>query len=523
MKRTMNKYIMVLAAASLVLGSCTKQLEIEPRQSIDASTALTSKEGVDASITAVYARLKSARLYGRDLISHPEALADNGHATNASGRLLPESNNVFNAHFTGTIWTAGFASINEINLALEAVAKGVPNATTADVARWEGQLFFLRGLYYFDMMRVYAYIPGAVVAAQDRGGVPLTTKGISDAATALAFKPSRAPIDEVYTQIIKDLEAAESRLLANTSTAAANVAVASKPAAQALLARVNLYRKNFPDAKKWADAAIASRGNTLTTTTNYVAQWRVENHQENIFAIRYATNAENIGVNESLQTSFTTIVTLPGSGSVLGGFGDLVPNLSLLNELGITLTGGNTNANFTGARGVVATRNNDVRNLLYEGGSNGRTKGWVECTKYLGKNGFINLDNVPVMRISEMYLLRAEIQATIGSSVYNKTAALADLQTIKRNRIVGYVGSAEEAADNALDGQALVDEILRQRRLEFAFEGHRFFDLKRLGRDIVKGAPNANPPLAFTDGRILPPIPQADVDGNTNLKQNFGY
>jgi hypothetical protein len=301
------------------------------------------------------------------------------------------------------------------------------------------------------------------------------------------------------------------------------VAAASKPAAQALLARVNLYRKNYADAKKWADAVIASRGSTLTTTANYVAQWRVENNQENIFAIRYATNAENIGVNESLQTSFTTIVTLPGSGSPTGGFGDLVPNISLLNELGITLVGGNTNANFTGARGVVATRNNDVRNLLYEGGTAGRTKGWVECTKFLGKNGFINLDNVPVLRISEMYLIRAEALGTVGSSIYNKTAALADLQTIKRNRIVGYAGSAEEAADNALDGQALVDEIIRQRRIEFAFEGHRFFDLKRLGRDIVKGAPNPNPPVAFTDARILPPIPQADVDGNPNLRQNFGY
>lgn len=523
MKRTMKKYIVVLAAASLVLGSCSKQLEIDPRTAIDANIALSSKDGINASITAIYARLKSARLYGRDLITHPDALADNGHATNASGRLLPESNNVFGSHFTGTIWVSAYASINEINLALAAIDKGVPNATAAEISNWQGQLYFLRGLYYFDLMRVYAYIPGAVVAAQDRGGVPLTLRGFNNADSALAFKPSRAPINDVYDQIVKDLEAAESRLSANTSTAALGVATASKPAAQALLARVNLYRKNYADAKKWADAVIAARGATLTTTTNYVAQWRLENNAENIFAIRFATNAENIGVNESLQTSFTTIVTLPGSSSALGGFGDLVPNLSLLNELGITLVGGNTNANFTGTRGVVASRNNDVRNLLYEGGSAGRTKGWVECTKFLGKNGFINLDNVPVLRISEMYLIRAEAQATTGSSVFNRAAALADLQTIKRNRIVGYAGSAEETADNALDGQALVEEILRQRRLEFAFEGHRFFDLKRLGRDIVKGAPNPNAPVAFTDARILPPILQADVDGNPNLKQNFGY
>ena len=62
---------------------------------------------------------------------------------------------------------------------------------------------------------------------------------------------------------------------------------------------------------------------------------------------------------------------------------------------------------------------------------------------------------------------------------------------------------------------------MRQRRIEFAFEGHRFFDLKRLGRDLVK-APHYST-VAFTDTRILPALPQSDIDGNSNLKQNAGY
>ncbi|MFX5510452.1 RagB/SusD family nutrient uptake outer membrane protein, partial [Acinetobacter baumannii] len=67
----------------------------------------------------------------------------------------------------------------------------------------------------------------------------------------------------------------------------------------------------------------------------------------------------------------------------------------------------------------------------------------------------------------------------------------------------------------------LLEEIIRQRRIEFAFEGHRFFDLKRLGRDLIK-TPHYNNVL-FTDIRILPALPQAEIDGNPNLKQNFGY
>jgi hypothetical protein len=72
-----------------------------------------------------------------------------------------------------------------------------------------------------------------------------------------------------------------------------------------------------------------------------------------------------------------------------------------------------------------------------------------------------------------------------------------------------------------LTGTALFDEIIQQRRLEFAFEGHRFFDLKRLGRDIIKTPLNSN--LLATDIRMLPAIPQGDIDGNPNMLQNQGY
>ncbi|MGQ4828521.1 hypothetical protein, partial [Enterococcus faecalis] len=79
------------------------------------------------------------------------------------------------------------------------------------------------------------------------------------------------------------------------------------------------------------------------------------------FQIVYATTGENIGVNTSLQTSFTTLVST-GNQSVTGGFGDLVPTITLLNDLGITLSGGNTTANFA-LNHVIGSRSTDVRNL----------------------------------------------------------------------------------------------------------------------------------------------------------------
>ena len=523
----MKKYIfkisiLIMATLGIIsISSCEKQLEISPRQSIEASTALSSREAVEASITAIYARLKNARQYGRDLITHPEALSDNGFATNKSGRLLAEAQNNTPTQttnsFTTTIWTNSYAAINQINLTLESIPglKLTPALTQLERDRWEGELYFLRAIYYFDLVRVYAYIPGAVVSALDKGGVVISAIGLSTANGALTFKPSRAPLEDVYKLINDDLVLANAKLL-NPGLGASR---ANKAAAQGLLARINLYNRNYNEAKRWSDSCINITSSRLTTPANYVAQWRADTHIESLFQVRFASSAENIGVNESLQTSFTTLITVGNTVST-GGFGDLVPSLTLLPDLGITLAGPNTTTNFA-LNAVIASRSTDVRNLVYEVGTTGRGPAKVECTKYLGKSGFLNLDNVPVIRVSEIYLIRAEAQATAGSSVFNLANALSDLKTIKSRRYTDYTGSAQETTDNISTQAVLFEEIFRQRRIELAFEGHRFFDLKRLGRDLVK-APHYNT-VAFTDIRILPPILQADVDGNINIKQNSGY
>lgn len=506
MKNIFFKLILI-ALVVTSFSACRDALVIDPRQSIDAATALNTKDGINAAVVSVYSRFKSVRLYGRDLIAIPEALADNGFATNKSGRLLNEANNVFRAHFTGTHWSASYNGINQANLILEAIptttAVGV---TAADKTSWTAQLQFLRALYYFDLVKVYSYMPGATVPAQDKGGVPIILKGINTSDGAIALKPSRAPIADVYAQVVADLVAAEAVLPTST-----NANFANKAAAQALLSRVYLYMKDYAKAKEWADKCIASAGSRLANSGSYVAQWRNATHQETLFQFALASNAENNGVNESLQTSFTTLTAPGGALLATGGFGDLVPTISLLNALGITLTGGNTTANF-GLNASIGSRSSDVRNLLYEPGTTGRGASKVECTKYIGKNGFINLDNLPVVRIAEVYLTRAEAMSTPGSPVFNETAALADLNTIATNR--GLTAFA-------LSGSSLYEEVLNQRRIELAFEGHRFFDLKRLGRDLVK-APHYNT-VAFTDIRILAPLPTSEVDGNKNMVQNAGY
>lgn len=194
----MKKYSIIFTLSALVAVSlatgCKKALDIEPQQSIDASTALTSKEGTNAALVGIYSRHKSFRLYGRDLIAIPEVLADNGFATNRSGRLFPESNNNNRAHFTDGTWQLSYININDANLILGSVGSN-PNLTPAEKASVEGQAYFLRALNHFNLATVYAYIPGAVVSGQDKGGIPLMLTGVNTTEGALTNMPARSPID----------------------------------------------------------------------------------------------------------------------------------------------------------------------------------------------------------------------------------------------------------------------------------------------------------------------------------------
>ena len=460
----------------LMASSCSDILDVQPRQSIDAATALTSEDALTAALNGVYDRLQTNFLYGRDLIAIPEALSDNGRATNKSGRLNFEYQNQPNAHFI--IWEYAYTGINRINLILDAIPK-ITTLSANSKNSFEGQASMLRGLLYFELARCYGYEPLVAVKESDRGSVPIMKTGVLD--LSQIERLPRASINEVYDFIYADLTNAVAKL----STVTLSTAYANKGAANALFSRIALYRGDYANSIKYANDALATGVGKFQTKDTYVSAWRTANHPESMFEIAYQTN-ENIGVNTSLQTTYTTLVEL-GNTARTGGFGDLVPTAALLS----------------------AFEAGDVRRNLYERGTNGRGTAEIECTKFFGRTGSVNLDNIPVIRISEMYLNRAEALALTGK----ETDALIDV-----NRIRTRAGLDPKTG---LTGKGLIDEIAAQRRIEFAFEGHRFFDLKRRGQDIVKAAPVQN--LAYTDFRFLAPLPLREIQANSNLKQNVGY
>ncbi len=472
------KYInrIIILSALLAFSACESMLDIEPRQSVDASKALNTAEGIKSNLANIYSYFKTTVLYGRDFIATSEGLADNTRIINrAGGRYVNQGANVPLSHLGN--WEFAYAAINEINLLLEAL----PKAEMADELRveTEGEAKALRALLYFDLMRAYAYEPKMVPPSNnsaDTLGVPLYLAGVL-ALEQIELK-ARNPIAEVYAQIYADFTDA---LAKAPLTGGPNYI--TKAAAYALFAKAALYNQDWEKAEQLATEAIALKG-TLVTNANYISSWRASTHPESIFEILFKNPGESIGTNESVQSAFTTRVSL--TATTLGGYGAVVPTTQFL--------------------ALFAT--NDVRRTLYELGVARSAQTVIECTKFMGKTGTIFMDNLPVIRVSEVYLIRAEARAKQNGK---ESGALIDLNAVATR--------AGLPAFTGLSGASLMNAIIAQRRLELAFEGDRWFDLKRRGQDVIKASGN----VLYADYRILANIPLREIQSNVNLKQNPGY
>jgi starch-binding outer membrane protein, SusD/RagB family len=484
MKATVRLFVL---AASILLGSCSTLLDIQPRQSLDASVALDTREGINAAVTATYAYLKTQELYGRDLLAIADALADDSRIINrAGGRFVNEGQNVINSHLLG--WPVYYTAINEINLILEALPRSP--FTQAERNALEGEVKFLRGLLYFNLVRIYAFDPKVAVGTQDRGGVPIMLTGVSN--PSQVQYPTRAPVAEVYTQIYKDLTDAVAKA---PTTGAPNRT--TRAAAQAIFARVALHNEDYANAIRYATDALNAGVGRFVTTADYVAAWRGNSHPESLFEVLFQTRQESLGVNNSLQSAYTTLESVAQANSLAAlrpttlppanGWGAVVPTTAFL----------------------ALHQTGDVRRQLYQLGLNRSNATVEECTKFVGKSGVIYMDNVPVIRLSELFLIRAEALARSGG---DQAAALADVNRIRTRAGLTAITTAPTNA-------ALLAEITLQRRLELAFEGHRWFDLKRRGLDVVKSTGN----VPYGDTRILAPIPLSEIQANRNLVQNAGY
>lgn len=477
MKRIIN--ILTIIGLSLSLTACNKLLEVEPKQSIDSNTALSSEEAINAALNGAYSRLREVGMYGRDLIAIPELLADNATNTGAGNRLVGQGINQAGAHIQAGTWQYCYYINNQANLILEALQSF--DADEAYKNNIAGQAHFLRALVYHTLMKAYAYDPTAIVEVSNRGGVPIINQGVLN--TGQIEYPDRPAIAEVYDFIYNELDQAIALLPDNGIN---NQVLASKPAAHALYTRVALYRGDMAKVISEGQLAISTSGLSLAANGQFVNTWRTDKNPESFFEVAFVLSADHTNaVNESLRATFMTRIDASSNTAVSHG------NVVMSDEL------------------YNLYEENDVRRQLIMRGLGGNSSRW-EITKFASRSGTNNIDNVPVIRLPEVILNMAEAYATPGSAVFDETAALEELNKIRER---AGIGSANYS------GAQLFEDILLQRRLELAFEGQRFFDLKRLGRDIFKESGN----VQHSDFRILANIPVREAVPNTQVEQNVGY
>lgn len=443
----------VLLIAAVFLAGCDSFLDVEPKQSISEDQALTTPQNVRAALNGAYNDLSDIDLYGGQYMMSPDLLADNGDVqwdgTFADPAEIINKSILTNNGFVETQWTDAYETINVANNVLSATDQ---LETQSERDRVEGEARFIRGALYFELVRLFAQ-PYNAGDPSSNLGVPIVlepTREITEEDNV-----TRNSVQAVYDQVIDDLTTARD-LLPET-----NGPDADTYAASAMLSRVYLMQGNYEQAAQAASRVLQS-GQFELTSTFAEAFNNSQDVDEYIFAIQITPQDGGNDLN------------LFYAAEADGGRGDINILQQHLDRYAA----------------------NDARGeFFYEDPGTGdiRTQKWQDDE--------VDGANIPVLRLAEMYLTRAEANLREGTAV--GADPVADVNAIRSRAGLDSVTTVT------------VENVLRQRRLEFAFEGNLLHDLKRTGRPVGT--------IPFDANRLVYPIPQREIDSNPEIQQNPGY
>lgn len=464
-----NIYIKsLIAALAFITLSCGDDfLELTPQQSVANEDALTTLDDYKSSITAVYNGLSSANYYGRYFYLVPDVMGDDvkQHPSANRAKDFAEYIAVVGDGIASGMWNQMYSSINAANAIINAEVD-LPASVEAERTHMVGEAMAMRGLIYFDMVRLYAQ-HYTFTSDASHLGVPIVLEFDQ------SNEPSRNSVREVYDQVISDMTAAINMLDDNPRSG--TTSTLSKSAVQALLARVYLYKEDWANAESMANTVINSGRYSLVSNANYTNAWVADFSAESIFEINMTEN-DNRGSNAL------------GRMYIVEGYGDYLPS----NDL------------------VSLIPNDDVRTDWFA--DDAFLTGDYAPFRMVKYPSVAGTNNTKVVRLSEMFLIRAEARAQQGNN-----AAQADVDMIRQR-------AQPSAAAVTATGAALIDEVLLERRKELAYEGQRLWDLMRYKQDVVRT--NCTSPIctiSYPNNRVILPIPEAELDANPNIEPNPGY
>jgi hypothetical protein len=415
--RTLNWKIVVVFLLSLSLG-CDDNLDTEPTDSLTPEQLLEDPINLDKTLIGGYAVAES--LQG-EYQTMTELLANEGDL--AYRGLFPElfelDRKIVTAgnSFIRFLWFRSYASINLCNIVLD----NLELEEDGDIrARLEGEAKFLRALQYFEMVRFFA-LPFEANQANSQLGLPLVLKGVTDLSEVTY--PGRNNVDEVYSQVIADLQDAYAMLPENNGNRA------DKYAAQAVLARVYLQQGNFQAARDAAHDVLLNSGHSLAP--DLISAFNNESDGiEDIFAMQVTTQSGRNDFNIFWATTEFGGRYQTGEITIEPPFFEIFDTADNRSE------------------------------FFYEGNGTAVTSKWQA-----------QFANVPYIRIAEMHLIRAECNFREGTGL-----GLTPQDEINALRL-------RSNADPIIG--ITLEDILNERYRELAFEGQRLHDARRLKEDIA--------------------------------------
>lgn len=464
-----RRVLSAAVALSLTVGAsaCT-DLALDPTAAVSNDTYFQTIGDFRAAIVGAYNEMTSSSYYGRSLHLMSDIMGEDVKQNSSANRYqefadfegLPRSGH----NYEQSLWATAWQTVNMVNMVINAEFQA-PSGVAAEYEQIMGEAYALRGLAYFDLVKMYAQ-HYSFTANASHPGVPLVLE--SDVSNL----PSRATVAEIYAQIISDLE----RGLSMMTGVRNGPYMMTAAGAQALLSRVYLYMGDHQKTVDMATAVINSGRFDLVRGQGYVEQFVTGGSPEAIFELAYSPT-DNPG-SDCLGCMYTA-----------NGYGDYLPAKDLLDLIPA----------------------GDIRNQMYA--VDPQLTGIYAAHRVIKWPTPTQTDHVPVIRLSEVILNRAEANARMG----NFTAAQADLNLIRQRGL-------SSAPPVTATGQALIDEVLKERRIELAFEGHRIHDLMRTKSDIRRQDVTGDVAvMTYPCQFCVLPIPEHEMQANPNISQNSGY
>lgn len=479
-----------------LLASCEDFLVEDPKDRYVISNFYKSEQDADAAVAAVYEQLFS--IYERNIMSLNDLPTD----TEKNGLGMPNQylQNLEYLRFTSEnqfvrqMWQDNYSGIARANTTIINLPE--INMDEAKKNRLIGEARFLRGLFYFNLVRFF-------------GDVPLVLKmeSVQDAMVPRTDK------EEVYRQIIEDLQFAEDNLPAT----APQTGRVTKGAAKVLLGKVYLTKQDFQNSVDKLAEVIENRGEYgYALHEDFGDNWReaTENGQESVLSVEFMDPPGN--TNWAMQLNAPKYSIHEGAG---------VPGINNANEADIPTedlfnryTESDERKDVTFKLEYLSPKDNKV----YTAKIPLFGKYWEEGESIMNQSG----TNYHILRFADALLMYAEALNEVG-----KTSEALNYFNMVRERAFN---SSDHNLSN-LSQEEFRAEILEERMLEFAYEGHRWFDLVRAGKlvEVMKAHGIKEALLAesnkteisanIREAHTLYPIPQREIDLNKELEQNPGY